>query len=376
MATSITYAEHRREIAEFNKLYTNLRNSLKKAETKCEIQTKDLNNLRKIAAQNEKESKFLKKVLDKCRNDNSKLGLAAKKNRDYATKLEKKLGKGGKTRYLADKNIHLRQQINALTEKIEQQNNIMKSQETDLHRAADEIEILARALEVRAEDIGDGVDGSLRSALLYEVAQKQQENHRLGLDLANKNERLKELDSEAELAIAAGQELRDRCNELELRYDAVETKAHNEVNEKIELQKKLSEYQQERNVMLDFIQESAEKTAELQQNIDNSTIKYQNLENILKNLSDEHINKIENFKIKNNNLNNEKNAIVEALAIERKSKNEYESAINAGEKLRIAQQNEINNLHSEIDKFTEINARYIILYVYIYNMCIYVYTPA
>ena len=55
--------------------------------------------------------------------------------------------------------------------------------------------MLTRALEVRAKELGfPGKDGSVRASLVYQMAQRKQENHSLALDLAEKNEVVEQLE--------------------------------------------------------------------------------------------------------------------------------------------------------------------------------------
>lgn len=67
-------------------------------------------------------------------------------------------------------------------QELAKQREIVSSQEALLTKAAKEVEVLARALEIRGEELG--LHGDVRSSLLYEVAQRKQEAHTLAMELA------------------------------------------------------------------------------------------------------------------------------------------------------------------------------------------------
>lgn len=87
--------------------------------------------------------------------------------------------------YLAEQNHTLRGQVKSLRKELDNAQVLVLARTAELQKASQEIEVLARALELRAEDLS--LDGSLRSGLLYEVAQRKEEARRLALEVAAKN---------------------------------------------------------------------------------------------------------------------------------------------------------------------------------------------
>lgn len=117
-------------------------------------------------------------------------------------------------------------------------------QEEDLHRAASEIEVLACALEQRAEDLG--VDGNLHSGLLYQVGMLQKEVHRLEMELATRE-----------------------GAERELKREIVESQRHHRhVQERLEnAEKRINDLLEERQVVLDYLKENKSKTGRLEEEV-------------------------------------------------------------------------------------------------------------
>lgn len=84
-----------------------------------------------------------------------------------------------------EKNASLRDKIRQQRQQLEQQQGVVSQQESLLSKAAKEVEVLARALEIRGEELG--LQGDVRSSLLYEVAQRKQEAHTLAMELSSKD---------------------------------------------------------------------------------------------------------------------------------------------------------------------------------------------
>lgn len=69
--------------------------------------------------------------------------------------------------------------IELLQQTISHQKITIDKQEKDLLLAADEIELLAQALELRVESLSTNNKEDIKSAILYELALYQQQNHKL-----------------------------------------------------------------------------------------------------------------------------------------------------------------------------------------------------
>ena len=124
-------------------------------------------------------------------------------------------------------------------------------------------------MEVRAKELGfPGKDGSVRASLVYQLAQRKQENHSLALDLAEKTEVVQQLEDLLQRAQLELKEQSDARRELqeqllqEERELAVERSAASTKDQEHE------ELRKERGVMLEYIQELAEKCSRLEKEMD------------------------------------------------------------------------------------------------------------
>mmetsp|Transcript_8135 Transcript_8135/g.14993 ORF Transcript_8135/g.14993 Transcript_8135/m.14993 type:complete len:437 (+) Transcript_8135:203-1513(+) len=134
---------------------------------------------------------------------------------------------------------------NELEEECERMAGIIACQEEDLHKAASEIEVLACALEQRAEDLE--VDGSLETGLLYQVGFFQKETHRLEKELI----KLGNLEDKHKQEKAALENEKKRLEETLM-------SVRNHSNELVE----------ERSVILDYIKEHAKKEGNLEERVE------------------------------------------------------------------------------------------------------------
>lgn len=100
----------------------------------------------------------------------------------YSSKLESKLTANGKD-YLLEQNLKLRQGNKALREELDAASAAAAAQRAELDRALREVETLAAALELRAEELSGG-RGDVPSGLLYEVAVRREESRRVSARLA------------------------------------------------------------------------------------------------------------------------------------------------------------------------------------------------
>ena len=111
----------------------------------------------------------------------------------YASKLEVKLAGGSGGQYVAEKYEALRTRARALKQRSEEQAEVIASQEVSLEKSVQEIEVLTRALEIRADEIGvmgrgTGTGSSaenVRGGLLLELAQSRHKNQLLAAEVAS-----------------------------------------------------------------------------------------------------------------------------------------------------------------------------------------------
>ncbi|GBG31898.1 Hypothetical Protein FCC1311_081232 [Hondaea fermentalgiana] len=129
-------------------------------------------------------------------------------------------------------------------------------QEDDLHRAASEIEVLACALEQRAEDLG--VDGNLQTGLLYQVGFFQKEVRRMEMELATREGAERELKREVVEGQRHTRSLQDRLESAESRIKGL---------------------LEERQVVVDYLKENKARTGRLEEEIEQLTHERDQFEN-------------------------------------------------------------------------------------------------
>jgi hypothetical protein len=91
----------------------------------------------------------------------------------YSRRLEAKLLGGTSQQHLAEQNARLRASLEEARRQGEGYRALVEQQRSELHKALREIEVLATALDLRAEELE--ADGSVRSGLLYQVAAQRHE---------------------------------------------------------------------------------------------------------------------------------------------------------------------------------------------------------
>jgi chromosome segregation ATPase len=278
-------AQHAKEMRNLQAKHHQARQLLQKNAAKLESYSKEVHRLRSIVESQKKENVAGRRLVEHAVLEKKQLESQAKSNREYAKKIEHKLAMGAKGRFLAEQNGELKKQLAEESERAAQQGAVISAQDGELEKAAAEIAVLSRALETRVETMGQhaadgggdgggagGVacelgmppDGNVRNSVLYQLAERKQENHALSLDLAAAQAKLRDLDAEigaAQLGLGAAQREKDAaasaCDGLgeELRAARAERETQ---------QAEAAELTGERSVMLEYIQELAEKVAALE----------------------------------------------------------------------------------------------------------------
>jgi hypothetical protein len=101
---------------------------------------------------------------------------------------------GGGKEFLVGQNTQLKSSVTTLQDKLAEVQAAAEKQRAELTRAMREIEVLATALELRAEELQ--IKGDVRAGLLYEVARWRDEAKRCAGELLVKSERLAAADFE------------------------------------------------------------------------------------------------------------------------------------------------------------------------------------
>ena len=113
-------------------------------------------------------------------------------------------------------------------------------------------------------ELGMPPDGNVRNSVLYQLAERKQENHALSLDLAAAQAKLRDLDAEigaAQLGLGAAQREKDAAASAR---DGLGEELRAARAERETQQAEAAELTGERSVMLEYIQELAEKVAALE----------------------------------------------------------------------------------------------------------------
>lgn len=155
----------------------------------------DLIAARKTAASAEQAQHKQQRELALAHQQRAEADAALAANADYVRKLEGKLVNGKQGQFLLEQNSRLRAAVLALQGERDEARTRADGAAGELERATREIEVLATALEMRADELALG--GDLRSGLLYEVAHRREEVRRLREDGAATEAREKQAAAEA-----------------------------------------------------------------------------------------------------------------------------------------------------------------------------------
>ena len=175
-------AQSRREGVDAQKAYDRLHKQFKNNSTKLQKKNEECKQKTIRLSKRDQQISFLNRQIERLTSESTK-ATAGKKEAELARrKIETELAGGSGGQYLAEKYQALRKRTRALKNRCEAQAEVLDSQETNLHRAATEIDILARALEVRVHELGlapgkrsKGKQSQARDSLIYEVAQQRSE---------------------------------------------------------------------------------------------------------------------------------------------------------------------------------------------------------
>mmetsp|Transcript_20254 Transcript_20254/g.64699 ORF Transcript_20254/g.64699 Transcript_20254/m.64699 type:complete len:420 (-) Transcript_20254:139-1398(-) len=121
---------------------------------------------------------------------------------------------------------------------------VIACQEDDLRRAASEIEVLACALEARAESLG--VDGNLHSGLLYQMGMTQKQSLRLEREIFKRDRAGRALERELQVS-------RSKISRLEQALEVAQSEN--------------AQLLAEREVILEYIRASSSKSNNLQEQV-------------------------------------------------------------------------------------------------------------
>jgi chromosome segregation ATPase len=252
----------RRAAAESKKAYDRLHKSYKKLAAKHEAHQDELRTLRAEKGKSVSSLATLSRQCERLKEQSAMAAAETRAAKDTTRRIEQKLAGGTGGQYLAEKYKALRERARALKQRSEEQAVTISSQESSLIKAANQIDILARALEVRVQELGLRQPGPRRDAkesLIYEVAMQRNEMQRLAGELAQQSAQTEEL----------------RAKLAEAQADAADMTSHKALGEaqaadtarsleaalaKIEEQsQEMAKMGTDRDVMIDYIKEMQDK---------------------------------------------------------------------------------------------------------------------
>ena len=166
-------------------------------------------------------------------------------------RIEGKLVRGKEGTFLLEQNAKLRQSMATLKSEFESKKELVERQASDLDKAGREIEVLATALELRADELQLG--GDLRSGLLYEVAHRREEVRHLRDESASLQQKLAASDASREDASRqASSALADLSVASEL-ASRLSSELSEERAARESLTRQVRALEHERDVSLDFV---------------------------------------------------------------------------------------------------------------------------
>jgi chromosome segregation ATPase len=254
----------KRVLADYKNMYNKLYKQFQKVTIKCQQYREETHDLRSAADTTNKQMEYLTRKVAHITSERDKFKSEKEKNELILKKLDHKLAGGSGGQYLAEKYKELRRRNKTLKDKVKLQHDVISSQEGNLLKASKEIEVLARALEIRSEELHLNPNSSVEDTLLYQVA-------RLKRDLQNGDDELRQKNDEINNMLQDNVRLTTELKSLEEIKNAVEERLVN-VRAECEDAKKLSEIsanraeelEKERAIMLDYIKEMQAKIGDLE----------------------------------------------------------------------------------------------------------------
>ena len=260
-------ATKRRAAIETKKSYNRLNQQFKKVSTKSSKQFDELTSLKANKTKSDQQIHFLNKQIQRITAEKIKAESARKVVEEARRKIEQKLAGGSGGQYLAEKYQALRTRTRALKNRCEEQANVLESQETNLHKAASQIDILARALEVRVNELGlsgkrtkgRGAAAQVRDSLLYEVASQRSEMQSMAGELADNYDMIEKLRQRLIASETEAAQVSEEKSSTEMQAEEVLEKLEETRMQLSTREEELAKFGTDRDVMIDYIKEMQEE---------------------------------------------------------------------------------------------------------------------
>eukprot|EP00743_Colponemidia_sp_Colp-15_P005207 GILK01005602.1.p1 GENE.GILK01005602.1~~GILK01005602.1.p1 ORF type:complete len:642 (-),score=144.26 GILK01005602.1:110-2035(-) len=353
-------AQSRREYLNLQSQHRALEKQFLKANSRIQECLADTKKMRAQLETQEKDLAAYKRAHERLTREKQTVELDMMKLKEYVRKLETKLAMGAKGQALANAQMSLKDTIKNLQSDKGRHLEIMAEMEEKLQKQNQELHILTRALEIRADEFA--LKGDFRSALLFDVAQNRDDADRLREENGQQAMEINHLRQQvAALESVVGDLNNVREQHVKELSDYERRTSHLESSSQ-KLKKENSDLRSERVVMLDYIQEMAEKLKKQEDEIEKLRKGHSDSEasvkeevNHLRQQLQEQQNEVNLLTDKLNQSKKMTHILEDTLSKERKKALDLHSQLDAKLKREEELLNETNNLHSELDHFTELN---------------------
>jgi len=348
-------AQNRREGVDIQRSYDRLHKQFKKLSIKSNAQAEELQSLKNNRPKTDQQVSVLKRQIERITADKKKAEARCKVANEARRKIEQKLAGGSGGQYLAEKYQALRTRTRSLKSRCEEQAEVLERHEIALKKAANQIDILARALEVRVYELGlqqssssnnnrrtknsksvTSSKNAARESLLYEVAQQRHEMQQMASELAenfdtieNLKQKLVNSQTDALSITEVKKSIEEYSSDIQKELDETKDMLAQKTSE-------LNKFSKDRNVILDYIKDKQE-------------------ENVLvideyKNKNNELVKELNDAKDQINLLNVKNSALSEELQTTIKRKTQLEKVQELTEGRLASEHIEISNMRAELNK--------------------------
>ena len=254
----------KRVLADYKNMYNKLYKQFQKVTIKCQKYREETHDLRNAAETTTKQMEYLTRKIDHLTTERNNFKSEKEKTELILKKLDHKLAGGAGGQYLADKYKELRRRNKTLKDKVKLQHDVISSQEGNLLQASKEIEVLARALEIRSEELELNPNSTVEDTLLYQVASLKQQIQNKDDELTQRSE---EINNMLQDNIRLSNELKsvdEVKNAVEARLVTVRSECEDAKKIAETSNNRTNELEKERTIMLDYIKEMQAKIGDLE----------------------------------------------------------------------------------------------------------------
>eukprot|EP00741_Cyanophora_paradoxa_P016423 tig00020912_g15858.t1 len=255
-------ASFRKELADYRARIAVLEREYQQASGRCADALSEVKRLRALVEATERELIAARKNIERLMLERHELAEQSREDKDLVRRLETKLVAGAKGLGLLQKNVTLTQKLEKLQDAKRGQESLILAQEEEISKMRNEIKVLTRALDIHADELG--IDSDIKSVLLYDLAHARQEKEEREAEGAEMRKLIEALRRENEALRTRAGELQATCERQRDDISDLERKLADAQSELLAATKTSADMAVERQVILEYVQEEAEKYARLQ----------------------------------------------------------------------------------------------------------------